>query len=84
MFRVEWKPAALNDLTTLWTSSGSGQRRAITAAAHAIEQQLRIDPQNQGESRPNGRRILFAPPLGVRFRVHPQRSTVDIFQVWTF
>ena len=84
MFRVEWRPSALNDLTTLWTGSGSGQRRAITAAAHAIDRRLQVDPHNQGESRPNGRRVFFAPPLGVLFRVDSQRSLVHILRVWLF
>jgi hypothetical protein len=69
-------------LAALWTVANSAERRAITTAAHVIEQRLRGDPDNQGESRPHGRRILFESPLGVRFRVYSQQGVVRILQVW--
>lgn len=61
MFRVEWLQIALDELTNLWTQSNSAQRQAITSASHALENRLRRDPANEGESRPGGRRITFVP-----------------------
>jgi plasmid stabilization system protein ParE len=84
MFTVRWKRSAQNELTSLWVEADSEQRRAITRAAQAIDHQLQTDPSNQGESRPNGRRILFTPPLGILFRVDSQRSVVRVLQVWRF
>jgi WD40 repeat protein len=62
MFRVEWLQSALDELATIWTQADSAERQAITRATHLIDQQLQQDPDNQGESRPKGRRVLFAPP----------------------
>ena len=77
MFRVEWQRSARNELASLWMDANSEKRRVITAATHTIDQRLQVNPQAQGESRPGGRRIYFAAPLGVLFRVDLQRSTVS-------
>jgi hypothetical protein len=82
MFRVEWDPAALNEPTTAWTQANSSLRRRITIAAHKIDQRLEVDPQNEGESRPGGDRVLFCLPLGCRFHVYPQRSVVRVLRIW--
>ncbi len=84
MYRVEWLQSALDELAALWALADSALRQAITAASHQIDQQLQHDPDQQGESRPNGRRILFVPPLGVAYRVEAHRSTVVVLHVWQF
>lgn len=84
MFRVDWLEVALDELAALWTQSDSVQRQAITAASHAIEQRLARDPNNEGESRPGGRRITFSAPLAVRFQVEPDGQTVTVLQVRMF
>ena len=81
MFRVRWERRALNELANLWTQADSAQRQAITAASQAIDQRLRRDPRNAGESRSGGRRILFAPPLVVIFRIEPDGQTVSVLTV---
>ena len=84
MFRVRWKRSALNELASLWMQADAEGRRAINTAANAVDQQLRSDPLNQGESRPQGRRIFFVSPLGILFRVDPQQRVVRVLQVWQF
>ena len=84
MFQVRWRPTALKDLAALWTSADAAQRRAITQAAQSIDRQLPNNPQNQGESRTKGRRIFFASPLGILFRVEPQQRIIRVLQVWMF
>jgi hypothetical protein len=84
MFRVRWKQSALDELAALWMAADSEGRRAITAATHRIDQLLQGDPENQGESRPGGRRILFVPPLGLLYRVDPAQSVVHVLQVWRY
>jgi hypothetical protein len=84
MYRVEWLQSALDDLAAVWLQADSALRQAITAASNLIDQQLQHDSQNQGESRSDGRRILFAPPLGVSpgqevaHRVESQRMNAEI------
>jgi hypothetical protein len=82
MFRVVWLKTALDELTAIWLQEGSALRQAITAAAHAIDPLLQVDPQNQGESRADGQRILFQPPLGVTFEVREPAGVVRILHVW--
>jgi hypothetical protein len=44
MFEVRWEETALNDLTMQWMESNSPVRKAITAAAEQIDQELQEDP----------------------------------------
>jgi hypothetical protein len=84
MFQVRWRPSALKELADLWTNADSAGRRAITEATQIIDRQLPNNPQNQGESRAGGRRIFFAPPLGILFRVEPQQRIARVLQVWLY
>ncbi|HEV3119678.1 MAG TPA: hypothetical protein VGY58_21650 [Gemmataceae bacterium] len=79
-FTVIWKPEAENRLASLWMNAHD--RKAITAAAHEIDQTLRVEAETCGESRPNGRRILIAVPLGVIYRVEPLDRVVHVITVW--
>jgi hypothetical protein len=81
MFRVRWERRALDELADFWTRSNSPGRRAITAAAHAVENRLQAAPQAEGESRPRGRRITFEAPLAVTFRIEADGRTVSILQL---
>ena len=47
-YTVTWKPEAERKLTHLWTSQE--QRKEITVAVHEIDQSLRNDPDQLGES----------------------------------
>jgi hypothetical protein len=82
IYTVIWKREAERRLATIWL--GSTDRPAITQAANQIDQQLRRDPDDQGESRPDGRRILLVPPLGVLFKVQPLDRVVTVVAVWQF
>jgi hypothetical protein len=59
-------------------------RRAITTATHRIDEELRHDPENQGESRSSQERVYFEFPLGIRFEIDRQQSLVHVLQVWSF
>lgn len=84
MFRVRWAEAALDELAALWLQADSALRETITAAAHQIDQQLQANPYGLGESRPEGRRVLFFYPLGVSFRVEQDEQTVSVLHIWRF
>jgi hypothetical protein len=81
-YTVLWVPAAEQELAAIWMSAPD--RNAVTAAAHAIDARLRTDPEEQGESRTRGHRILIESPLSVRFLVQPQSQTVFVLAVWRF
>ena len=79
-WRVRWLRTPLGDLASIWMASSD--RAAVTAAAAEIDRLLGLDPEQQGESRPGGRRIMFEMPLGVFFRVFPDQSLVEVVHVW--
>jgi plasmid stabilization system protein ParE len=81
-YNIEWVEAAEDDLADIWLRTPD--RPAVTAAAAAIDRCLEQDPENEGESRPNGRRIAFFSPLGVRYRVVPGKRAVQVLRVWRF
>jgi hypothetical protein len=84
MFTVRWKRSALNELADLWVKADSAVRQSITAASQGIDQQLKDDPENQGESRSGDLRIFFLAPLGITYEVDNQTSTVYVLHVWLF
>jgi hypothetical protein len=81
-YTVVWDPDAEQELASLWMAAA--ERQALTDAADQIDKVLRQDPQQQGESRPDGLRILFVEPLGIIFRVHEDDRLVRVLQVWSF
>lgn len=81
-FTVEWLPDAEAELAGAWLAAPD--RAAVTRAAHALEKDLRTRPESLGESRPDGRRLAFVPPLGVIFRVRPRDRRVRLLHVWRY
>jgi hypothetical protein len=84
MFRVEWLQEALDELANLWMQADSALRQAITAATHALDQELQVDPYRNSEAREDEERVLFAYPLGVQIEVDLQQRIVWILHVWRF
>lgn len=81
-YSVIWLPNAEEELAALWLNASD--RGAITKAAAALDELLARDPAKDGESRPNGRRILFAAPPAAIYRVHVKARQVDVLHVWQF
>jgi len=81
-FTVIWLPDAEAALTAVWIASS--RRAAITRASAELDRRLAENAANEGESRPNGRRIIFQPPLAAIFRVEVETSIVVVTQVWEF
>lgn len=79
MFRLRWRRVALNQLAAIWTDATD--QNAVTVASHRIEQALRRDPLNEGEDRPNNRRVIFDAPLVVLYRVDTTANVVTVVGV---
>ena len=79
---VLWVPSAEQELVAIWLEHGDRDR--VTAAADEIDRRLRRDPENQGESREEGLRILLVAPLGVDFEIRAEDRKVQVLSVWTF
>lgn len=82
MFQVEWRPYALNQLAAIWLQASD--RDAITRATAAIDARLQRHPEAEGESREQGRRVLFEASLGVLFRIDADKPLVHVLTVWQF
>ena len=81
-YTVIWLTAAEDELTRIWLAAVN--RRSVADAAARIEAELLNDPENAGESRAHGRRILIAAPLAVIFRVFPDERIVFVTNVREF
>ncbi|HUY35266.1 MAG TPA: hypothetical protein VMV69_21150 [Pirellulales bacterium] len=81
-FEVVWLPGAEGELTELWLNATDRDR--VAQAAQRIDERLERNANIEGESRPDGRRVLFATPLGVIFRVWPDQRRVFVNHVWRF
>jgi hypothetical protein len=79
-YTVTWVPAAEQELANIWLNATD--RNAVTRAAHAIERRLRRDPLYTGESRTQGTRVAFLPPLACLFRVVEDDLLVEVIHVW--
>jgi hypothetical protein len=78
MFHLEWRDAAISDLTNGWLQADSRLRADITSAIHEIERRLLRAPKRAGESRKPGTRVLILNPLVVTFHVNVRTSIVLI------
>ncbi len=79
-FTVLWTPVAEQRLAAIW--SDAGDRNLVTQVASIIDQTLRTDPEEAGESRSEGQRILLEAPLGVLFTVSPDDRKVFVLTCW--
>lgn len=70
---------AVNQLAAIWTNATD--QNAVTVASYRIEQALRRDPLNEGEDRPNNRRVIFDAPLVVLYRVNTATNVVTVLGV---
>jgi plasmid stabilization system protein ParE len=76
---VIWERTARDDLTEVWLQSGN--RGAITDAAHRAELMLRqmLDPLGEEFY---GDRLLVVPPLYITFSVYDEDRIIRVLQVW--
>lgn len=79
-YAVRWSRQALDALAQLWLDNPA-QRAEFTQATATIDQLLLVNPHEQGESRDDGRRILFVPPLIVIFSVDADHNVVRMLSV---
>ncbi len=76
---VVWVESAQNELAELWLAGPD--REAVTAATHAIDQELAVDPQIRGVELSEGMRAFFSPPLRVLYTVREEDRIVEVLRV---
>lgn len=68
----------------MWTEGSPSLRQAITAATHQVDQLLANDPENEGESRDEGARVVFVFPLAVGYEIDKPKGIVRVMRVRSF
>ena len=79
-YTVVWKPNAKSRLAAVWLASGD--RKAVTAAAHRVDLLLKTDPDTRGTINFDTVRTLLVAPLGVEFEVIQDDMLVFVLSVW--
>ncbi len=82
MFTLVWTEHALDDLADVWVSVDVSTRDRIEAAVRRLNAELQDDPFLVGESRVDNRRIGFAGPLVVMFRIDEVARVVRVNHAW--
>ena len=75
-YTVVWQPLPEQQLADNWVAAAD--RAAVTAAAHAIEQALRLDPTAVGESRAGVTRVMIHRPLVAFYDVREAGRLVSV------
>jgi hypothetical protein len=84
VFSIYRSQAAVTPLRQTWESADDAFREAIVQATFVVNRRLHLDPQEEGESRGEGTRILFEGPLGVIFEVDVERQMVHVLRTWAY
>ena len=79
-FTVVWASAAEQELAALWLKATD--RGRLAAMASAIDSQLRVAPQELGESRDRNRRILLHGGLAIVYEIAADDRLVRVLTIW--
>ncbi len=80
-YTVVWARGAEQELAAIWADAP--ERAEIAQAANQLDRELRRDPVSASESRPDGKRIAYSLPLGVKLRIFEADRLVRVLGVWT-
>ncbi len=84
MFSIYRDHSAMVSLKQTWEQAAAPLREAILEASRQLDQWLHTNPHEQGESRDDNSRILFAAPLAVLFEVDEANKLVRILRAWAY
>ena len=79
-YQVFWTEAAEAELASIWVAADD--RHAVSQAADGLDRELRMAPNQVGESRSGNRRIAHWLPLGISFEVCEEDRQVSVVAVW--
>jgi hypothetical protein len=81
MMSIDWTESALKKLLDYTASAPPEKQLEVMAATHEIDSLLANAPDQAGESRGSGERVLIAGPLAVTFRLNIRLKKVFITRV---
>ena len=81
-YAVHWTQKSLRQLAATWLAAGD--RNAVTAASHKLEQFLANDPYRRGIARNSSiNRTAIELPLGIDYEIIEDDKKVRILRVWS-
>jgi hypothetical protein len=81
-YDVGWLPVAESNLGTIWKQAEDPDQ--VVFAARLLERLLEEMAGEAGESREPGLRIVFEPPLAIKFWVNEEAKRALVVQVWEY
>jgi hypothetical protein len=84
MFRIDWATIARDRVAAAWDIATPADRERIMDAIDLVERLLSETPDQLGESREPGGRILVEPPLAVSYRLNVRQQRVFVYDARVF
>jgi hypothetical protein len=84
MFSIFRSESAMAPVQHTWEQADAPLRKAILSASRSIDQQLQVDPLEQGESRDGATRVLFEAPVAVAYEVDEPKKLVRVVRAWIY
>ncbi len=78
-YTVVWVPSAEAQLAAIWMRSPD--RESVTVSSARIDSLLGDSPLTEGESRPDGYRVIIELPLTAYFQVIPDDCLVKVLRL---
>lgn len=78
-YTVVWVQSVEDELVEIWLAAND--RNDISAATHAVDQQLGLDAGLKGEDLAEGLRSMNIPPLRIIFTVSDEDRLVEVVRV---
>ena len=80
MYLIVWSATAFDEMQGYITRHPT-RRAAMAAALRSVTDRLAVRPNDEGESREEGIRVIHTRPLTVYFRVDEPARTVEVARV---
>lgn len=81
MFGLIWLEGAMDDLADAYLEATVPERERMSVGVEALNNRLREEPNDEGESRDAGNRLTFVPLLSVLFEVSQSEGVVYVIAV---
>jgi hypothetical protein len=81
-YTVTWDRDATAELAACWLAARDRYR--LSEACKRIDEALATAPEEAGESREPGHRLMFVDPLRIHFEVDTRGRRVLVSSVWRF
>lgn len=79
--RLIWTPAALDKLSDFYVTLTLEEQDVLSRTVQRMNAQLRLRPDQLGESRTPWTRVWFESGLMLRFDIDPTEQTVTVYDV---